>query len=158
MNEIPTNNPEFFPDGLMENVVTEATTSTECVNNNKRNGKIEAPDKIYVPQHNIEAGSIQELDEFIVKGSIEYIRKDALLEHLKQGQSVSGLEEEVKKYWNAHALDYRVGRVADLDFIFLCARHFAEWGRKQVLQEIYDGKVKPVDKITTAWLDGEQNT
>lgn len=46
MNEIPTNNPEFFPDGLMENVVTEATTSTEYVNNNKRNGKVEAPDKI----------------------------------------------------------------------------------------------------------------
>lgn len=39
MNEIPTNNPEFFPDGLMENVVTEATTSIECINNNKRNGK-----------------------------------------------------------------------------------------------------------------------
>ena len=37
------------------------------------------------------------------------------------------------------------------------ARHFAEWGRKQVLQEIYDGKVKPVDKITAAWLDDERN-
>lgn len=31
----------------------------------------------------------------------------------------------------------------------------AEWGRKQVLQEIYEGKVKPVDKITAAWLDDE---
>ena len=39
-----------------------------------------APDKIYVPQHNIEAGNIQELDELIVAGSTEYIRKDALLE------------------------------------------------------------------------------
>jgi hypothetical protein len=28
------------------------------------------PDKIYVPQHNIEAGNIQELDELIVAGSI----------------------------------------------------------------------------------------
>ena len=34
MNEIPTNNPDFFPDGLMKNVVTEATISTEYVNNN----------------------------------------------------------------------------------------------------------------------------
>ena len=48
MNEIPTNNPEFFPDGLMENVVTEATTSIECVNNNKRNCNMKAPDKIYI--------------------------------------------------------------------------------------------------------------
>ena len=39
-----------------------------------------APDKIYVPQHNIEAGNIQELDELIVAGSTEYIRKGALLE------------------------------------------------------------------------------
>lgn len=38
------------------------------------------PDKIYVPQHNIEAGTIQELDELVVEGSVEYIRKDALLE------------------------------------------------------------------------------
>ena len=28
-------------------------------------------------------------------------------------------------------------------------------GRKQVLQEIYEGKVKPVDKITAEWLDDE---
>lgn len=35
-----------------------------------------APDKIYVPQNNIEAGTIQELGELIVEGSIEYIRKD----------------------------------------------------------------------------------
>lgn len=71
------------------------------------------------------------------EGSIEYIRKDAMLEHLKQGQSVSGLEEEVKKYWNAHALDYRIGRVADLDFIFLCARHFYELGCRRTA-EMYD--------------------
>lgn len=33
------------------------------------------------------------------------------------------------------------------------AKRFYELGRKQVLQEIYDGKTKPVDKITAAWLD-----
>lgn len=40
------------------------------------------PDKIYVPQHNIEAETIQELCEWIVEGSVEYINKDALLEFL----------------------------------------------------------------------------
>ena len=44
---------------------------------------MEAPDKIYVPQHNIEAGNIQELGELIVAGSTEYIRKEALLEWAK---------------------------------------------------------------------------
>lgn len=34
----------------------------------------------------------------------------------------------------------------------------AGWGKKQVLQEIYDGKVKPADKITAAWLADEQDT
>ena len=43
-----------------------------------------APDKIYVPQHNIEAESIYELCEFVVGGSVEYIRKDALLEWAKE--------------------------------------------------------------------------
>lgn len=43
-----------------------------------------APDKIYIPQHNIEAGTIQELCELIVNGSVEYIRKDALLEWAKE--------------------------------------------------------------------------
>lgn len=43
---------------------------------------MKAPDKIYVPQHNIEAGNIQELGELIVAGSTEYIRKDALIDIL----------------------------------------------------------------------------
>ena len=37
--------------------------------------------------------------------------------------------------------------------ILRLAEHFYERGRKQVLQEIYEGKVKPVDEITAAWLD-----
>lgn len=44
---------------------------------------MEAPDKIYVPQHNIEAGNIQELDELIVAGSTEYLRKDAVVSIIK---------------------------------------------------------------------------
>ena len=47
--------------------------------------------------------------------------------HLEQ-EKPEELEEEVKKFWNTHALDYRIGRVADLDFMLLCARHFAKWG------------------------------
>ena len=43
-----------------------------------------APDKIYIPQHNIEAGNIQELRELIVEGSVEYIRKGALLEWINE--------------------------------------------------------------------------
>lgn len=45
---------------------------------------MEAPDKIYVPQHNIEAGNIQELGELIVAGSTEYIRKDTIEEILRK--------------------------------------------------------------------------
>lgn len=47
---------------------------------------MDAPDKIYVPQHNIEAGNIQELGELIVAGSTEYICKDAILEWAKEGK------------------------------------------------------------------------
>jgi len=58
---------------------------------------MEAPDKIYVPQHHIEAGSIQELGELIVAGSTEYIRKEALLEWAK-GQK-AWLKQGYKKDW-----------------------------------------------------------
>ncbi len=47
------------------------------------------PDKIYVPQHNIEAGDIQELCELNVGGSVEYIRKDALLEWIDEYKNYS---------------------------------------------------------------------
>lgn len=48
---------------------------------------MKAPDKIYVPQHSIEAGDIQELNEPIVAGSTEYVRKEALLEWLEQNRN-----------------------------------------------------------------------
>jgi len=76
-------------------------------------------------------------------------------------QPVEGLEEEIKRmvYDEVYDLDGPAIKgtseylsVEDVAFI---ARHFAEWGRKQVLQEIYEGKVKPVDKITAVWLDDE---
>ena len=46
-----------------------------------------APDKIYVPQHNIEAENVQEFGELIVTGSTEYIRKDVLLEWAKEKEN-----------------------------------------------------------------------
>ena len=57
------------------------------------------------------------------------------------------LEKEIKRYLQEeHDRDTTVGDVA---------RHFSEFGRRSVLQEIYDGKCKPVDKITAALL-GDQ--
>ena len=55
------------------------------------------PDKIYIPQHNIEAGTIQELNELIVEGSVEYIRKDALLELVKSKKA--RLKQGYKHDW-----------------------------------------------------------
>lgn len=54
---------------------------------------MKAPDKIYVPQHIIEARNIQELGELIVAGSTEYIRKDALLEWAKKKNKRIDTEE-----------------------------------------------------------------
>lgn len=72
----------------------------------------------------------------------------AFLDSLPE-QPVEGLEEEAINYCFDNGINLSPRQATDF------ARHFAEWGRKQVLQEIYDGKVKPVDKITAAWLDGE---
>lgn len=33
----------------------------------------------------------------------------------------------------------------------------AEWGRRNLLQEIADGKTHPVDGITAAWLDNKED-
>lgn len=52
---------------------------------------MEAPYKIYIPQRNIEAGTIQELCELIVEGSVEYIRKDALLKWAEQEKSKTSI-------------------------------------------------------------------
>ena len=68
-------------------------------------------------------------------------------------QPVEGLGDEAESYW----IEAGWSKVMTLGRFKTIARHFAEWGRKQVLQEIYDGKVKPVDKITAAWLTDEQN-
>ena len=54
---------------------------------------------------------------------IEYNRQRA-----EEAELSGDLDEEVKRYWNEHALEYRIGRVADIDFLLLAARHFYELG------------------------------
>ena len=58
---------------------------------------MEVPDKIYVPQHLVAVGTIQELDELIVEGSVEYIRKEALLEWAKSQKAK--LKQGYKHDW-----------------------------------------------------------
>ena len=72
---------------------------------------------------------------------------------LQQEQLEVDLEKEIDDYLEP----IKAWQIQEAPFTSMenCARHFAKWGRKQVLQEIYDGKVKPVDKITAAWIDDE---
>jgi hypothetical protein len=75
---------------------------------------------------------------------------------------LSKLSEEIGEVEPCEELDEEIKKVmVKLPFfirgkdLIAFARHFAEWGRKQVLQEIADGKIHPVDKITAAWLNDE---
>lgn len=67
---------------------------------------MKAPDKLYIPQHNIEAGTIQELCELIVEGSVEYICKDLLLEWAKEltSEPYDRTTESALKHQIAHYL------------------------------------------------------
>lgn len=38
------------------------------------------------------------------------------------------LEKEIQSFWNANALKYRLGHIADIDFLTYTARHFYELG------------------------------
>ena len=109
---------------------------------------MKAPNKIYVE---VCDDGIFAFPEPPFAESVEYIRADLVEQPLQQEKPESDLEKEIGRFIDA--VDQRTcGRWNEED-ILECARHFAEWGRKQILQEIYDGKVKPVDKITSAWLD-----
>lgn len=84
-----------------------------------------------------------------------------IIQQSEQSHIPEGLEEEIEIFcedmWNSLPnFNYSDGK-AVITVVEKAASHFAEWGRKQVLQEIYDGKTKPVDKITAAWLTDEQN-
>lgn len=68
----------------------------------------------------------------------------SFIDSLQQEQTEVDFEQELYKHF---------GQVKDFTLGMRIGKYFYELGRKQVLQEIYDGKTKPVDKITAAWLD-----
>ena len=77
--------------------------------------------------------------------------------NIQQEQPEVDLKNEIITQWSkcnptdeGMGSEYAIIAVEQFDAI---ARYFCELGRKQVLQEIYYGKIKPVDKITAAWLD-----
>ena len=94
-------------------------------------------------------------EDFVSSGGeiYAYAKVLSLLDSFQQEQPEVDLEKEIDKYCEPiQAWQIQEAPFSSMDD---CARHFAEWGRKQVLQEIYEGKVKPVDKITAAWLDDD---
>ena len=87
----------------------------------------------------------------------------SLIDSLQQEQPKVDLDAEIEMEWdsfNKHLAEYdkEAEEVVWLNrFSFEdIAHYFCKLGRKQVLKEIYDGKVKPVDKITAAWLDDKE--
>ena len=99
-----------------------------------------------------EAFTRKQKNEMLV-ASEELDRFSRIIDSLQQEMPEVDLEKEVEKYLLDNA-DF-VTKSTSNEMVNTLARHFAELGRKQVLQEIYEGKVKPVDKITAAWLDDE---
>lgn len=82
---------------------------------------------------------------------------DSLLKQVRKKFQQEQLEVDLEKEIDDYLEPIKAWQIQEAPFTSMenCARHFAKWGRKQVLQEIYDGKVKPVDKITAAWIDDE---
>lgn len=70
-----------------------------------------------------------------------------IIDSLQQEQPEMDFEQELYKHF---------GQVKDFSLGMRIGKYFYELGRKQVLQEIYDGKTKPVDKITAAWLGDKE--
>ena len=54
---------------------------------------------------------------------------------LQQEQPEVDLEKEVQSFWNANALEYRLGHVADINFLAYTARHFYELGCRHTAEE-----------------------
>lgn len=88
---------------------------------------------------------------------------ERLYKYLQQEWHEIDLDAEIEMEWdsfNKHLVEY--GKESE-EVVWLnrfsfedIAHYFCKLGRKQVLQEIYDGKTKPVDKITAAWLDDKE--
>ena len=86
------------------------------------------------------------------KDAIETLLKDVKYQlSFQQEQPEVDLDEEIYFWIEGGGLIYPMSN-KEKNNIKDTARHFYELGRKQVLQEIYDGKTKPVDKITAAWI------
>lgn len=66
----------------------------------------------------------------------DYNKLLSFIESLEQEPAVD-LEKEIQSFWNANALEYRLGRIADINFLAYTARHFFELGlsaRKEARQ------------------------
>ena len=50
------------------------------------------------------------------------------IDSLQQEQPEVDLEKEIQSFWNANALEYRLGHVADINFLAYTARYFYELG------------------------------
>lgn len=88
---------------------------------------------------------------------------ERLYKYLQQDRHEVDLDTEIEMEWdsfNKHLVEY--GKESE-EVVWLnrfsfedIAHYFCKLGRKQILQEIFDGKAKPVDKITAAWLDDKK--
>lgn len=94
------------------------------------------PKESWPPQDTTPTYASTEYKVNVTKGELDYNSPE--IKVLVKGPSIeekseipTELEEEVNRYWNEHALEYRLGRVADIDFLHQTARHFAEWQKKQ---------------------------
>lgn len=90
----------------------------------------------------------------VANGALDYVLEE-IIPSIQQDQEVD-LEKEMEEHvmhipFNDFANDSEVSD--GIEWVKAEFLHFYELGRKQVLQEIYDGKTKPVDKITAAWLN-----
>ena len=122
-------------------------------------------------QYNINEPDMKETGESCQDRNIKQCLNGA--RKLLNGEDLTGMERQEKLQSSLpEGLDEAAEKIADdiapnypdiswddcRERIIEGIKAGAEWGRKQVLQEIYDGKTKPVDKITAAWLTDEQNT
>lgn len=74
-----------------------------------------------------------------------------IINELQQEQPEVDLKKEIERtYYDGSVTD-----TSDMDHVDYenIARHFYELGRQSILQDFYNGKCKPVDKITSAWLE-----
>ena len=75
-------------------------------------------------------------------------------------QSKPVLSDDLEKAAREYAMDDFYNGYSSGSIIEDTMKNFkagAEWGRRNLLQEIADGKTHPVDGITAAWLDNTED-